>query len=363
MTTMTPEPQHAKPARWTFWQGAFVVLLSAATLGTAGPAGFSVYQTSRDFARPYLGHEAWILPVALEAVFMVLFGWGIVLAWRKAADVPVRVLGSAAIAALSFAVQVDAANGSFSGILVRVAIVASFFVAGFTMKAAFMRLRGGKVRGDRVSLGEFLASPPRAVGLWRWKNAWAEPSADAARRRYLVLLYVIALAQSDPRVGKRLFRWRRRLPVTLRYELSTGLLPAAISAGGDGWQQAAGEHVTAQLALLDAPPPAVAPDTAPAHAQSEPESTPGARPETLPEARHRASPEARAEPALKLAASKSRSMTPSELEPHVAAMLEAYGDVSQVRVKRDLHVSTDKARNALRLAKRNRTVVQIGARS
>ena len=57
-------------------------------------------------------------------------------------------------------------------------------------------------------------------------------------------------------------------------------------------------------------------------------------------------------PALKLAASKSRGMTPSELAPHVAAMLEAHGpDLSQVRIKRDLHVSTDKAREALALAK------------
>ena len=166
------------------------------------------------------------------------------------ADVPVRVIGSAAIATLSFAVQIDAGHGSFSAILVRVAIVASFFVAGFTMKAAFMRLRGGKVKGDRISLGEWLASPARATGLWRWKNAWGEPSTSAARQRYMVLLYVIALAQSDPRVGKRPLRWRRGLPVTLRYELSTGLLPEAFAAGEGEWRDAAWAHVSAQLSLL-----------------------------------------------------------------------------------------------------------------
>jgi hypothetical protein len=37
-------------------------------------------------------------------------------------------------------------------------------------------------------------------------------------------------------------------------------------------------------------------------------------------------------------------------------MLEEYGTVSQARVKRDLHVSTEKAAEALRLAKRPRPV-------
>jgi hypothetical protein len=271
MSDMGTEAQHAKPpppAHWTWPQRLYAEVLATASLGTSVPAGYEIYRTSTGLARPYIGTVAWILPVACEAAYMVLFGWGVLLAWRKAADVPARLAGTAAIAVMSFVIQVYAGHKSFADIMVRLAIVASFFVTGLTMKAAFMRLRGGKIRGDRVSLGEWLASPPRAFGLWRWKNAWAEPSAARARDRYLILLYVIALAQAAvAQAGERAghprrstFRWRRRLPVTLRYELSTGLLPADISAGGEGWQDAAERHVTRQLALMDhATPDATAP--------------------------------------------------------------------------------------------------------
>jgi hypothetical protein len=281
MPDMSPDPQHARPESkgWTFWQAAFAAVLSLATLGTAGPAGYSVYRTSYAFAYPLLGRDAWILPVACEAAFMVLFGWGVLLAWKKVADVPVRVGGELVIAAFSFAIQVWAGRSSAADVLTRLTIVASFFVAGFTMKAAFMRLRGGRVRGDRLSVGEFLASPARAAGLWRWKNAWAEPSAVAARKRYLVLLYVIALAQADPRVGSG-FRWRRNLPVTLRYELSTGLLPDGFSAGQYGWQESAAGHVREQLHLLGDAPHEVTPHGTPEVTAAAPEEAPAASPAT-----------------------------------------------------------------------------------
>ncbi len=90
--------------------------------------------------------------------------------------------------------------------------------------------------------------------------------------------------------------------------------------------------------------------------------------ETSPEASSRPilrrAREGDAEPALKLAASKSKRMTPDQLALHVAAMLAAYGDgaVSQARIKDDLHVGTDKARDALRIAKRDRIVTPIGSR-
>jgi len=119
-------------------------------------------------------------------------------------------------------------------------------------KSTVMSLRGGKVRADHIGAGEWVAHPVHSGRLWRWKQTWGEPSRDVAQARYMVLLYARAIAQSDARVGRG-FRWRHRLPVTLRYQLSTGLLPAAISAGQDGWQEAAGAHVSAQLSLL---PPA-----------------------------------------------------------------------------------------------------------
>jgi hypothetical protein len=104
---------------------------------------------------------------------------------------------------------------------------------------------------------------------------------------------------------------------------------------------------------------ATAPETLP---RTAPTGVLESEPETPSRARPAARPEARSGPALKLAASKSRNMTASELEPHVRAMLDEYGTVSQARVKRDLHVSTEKAAEALRLAKRHRTVVAFGGR-
>jgi hypothetical protein len=356
-----PEPQHGRavPApNWTWPQRIYSVILGLVSAGIVGPGFFAIYETATRLVRPWFGADAWIVPVSAEVAFAALFGWGILLSWRKAADVGVRILFMGLIIVGSVALQAYAGRSAFPDAVAHLVVAGAFFAVTITVKAAITRLRGGKVKGDRISLGEFLASPSRAAGLWRWKNAWGEPSTSAARRRYMVLLYVIALAQADPRVGKRP-AWRRNLPVTLRYELSTGLLPDAVSAGQGGWQEAAGEHVTGQLALLGQDIPST-PDVV---THAEPETRLGPEREARPERRATARPEPASGPALKLAPAKSRSMSPDDLEPHVLAMLEAYGTVSQARVKRDLHVSTNKAAEALRLAKQNRTVIPIGQRA
>jgi hypothetical protein len=160
--------------------------------------------------------------------------------------------------------------------------------------------------------------------------------------------------------------WRWGVPALLRRQILAGRLPdevreavrQKVSDGATGGWEAAVRawvfrelNISAQAARADR-------EAVASIAGSEPQSVPDASPKPRPEARA----EPRSGPALKLAASKSRNMTAGELEPHVSAMLEAYGQVSQARVKRDLHVSTEKAAEALRLARRNRTVVQIGAR-
>lgn len=149
-----------------------------------------------------------------------------------------------------------------------------------------------------------------------------------------------------------------------------GSAPDDRAAGNDRWRKwvADGLAVSAKAA---AQAQAVREDitrrASEARSGAMPETVPGDTPEARPAGRPGARPEARPEhapgPALRLAASKARSMSPDELEPHVAAMLEAYGTVSQARVKRDLHVSTEKAAEALRLAKRNRTLVPLGQRA
>jgi hypothetical protein len=305
---------------------------------------------------------AWIVPVCGEIVFAFLFLQGILLAMRRAPGPAIRVALMGLLMTGSLILNVWYFRDSLPAAVGHAVVVTGFYGVLLAGKSTITSLYGGKVRPDRIAFGEWLAHPLRSFSLWRWMTSWGEPSRAKALERYMTLLLAITLAQADERVGRRPFAWRRKLPPPLRYQLATGTFPpnveAAAEAAEGGWQEAIAGHIAGQLALLDK----VAP--------GKPEASPGTSPQSEPEAGREARPEPRSGvrpapasgPALKLAASKSRSMTPGELEPHVAAMLEAYGDVSQVQVKRDLHVSTDKARDALRLAKRNRTVVQIGVR-
>lgn len=345
-----------KAADWTRPQVVLANVLAVLTICITIPAFASLYHTTTALLGPTMHDWARIVPVCGEIAFTYLFLNGVLLALRRA---PAGVLRSAFMAALmagAVALQALASRGSVPALIGHEVVVTAFFGVLLSAKATILTLLGGKVKPDRITLAEWAARPVQSARLWRWRATWGQMKVAEARERYMRLLYVTAITQADPRVGSAA-GWEAALPVTLRYGLSTGQLPAAITAGEGDWQQAAQEHVRSQLSLLSGPRPGVAPGTLAALAPGEPESTPEASPRARPEAR----PEARSGPALKLAASKSRGMSASELEPHVAAMLEAYGDVSQVQVKRDLHVSTDKAREALRMAKRNRTVVQIGA--
>jgi hypothetical protein len=80
-------------------------------------------------------------------------------------------------------------------------------------------------------------------------KAWGETSRLRAHTRYQRLLFALAVAQSDERVGRTPWLWRRRLPLTLRFQFSEGILPAPVTAAED-WQQAISAHVTGQLELL-----------------------------------------------------------------------------------------------------------------
>jgi len=389
--TTTPKP-------WTVPQGLYAGLLGLISVGIAGPAFYAIFNTAVKLVRPYMHGQSWIVPACGEIAFAVLFGWGILLAWRKVPDVPIRVAGMALIVVLSVAIQVYAGRGSFPDAAAHLVIVGSFFLVTLTVKAAITSLRGGKIRSDRITLGEWIAQPRQSVALWRWMKIWGEPSRSAARNRYMVLLYARAITRAvlrDQEAGHSL-AWRRTLPPTLRYQLATGLLPPEVA--GKDWQATVAEHVRKQICLLDeahpevrreyashdapvsSPPvpealpqarPAARPEVTREHASQDapvssppvPEVVPEVVPEALPQARPAARPEAPAVPALKLPASRSRSMTPADLEPHVAAMLQAYGNVPVPRIKADLHVGTEKASEALRLARRNRRVVAIGVRS
>ncbi len=94
--------------------------------------------------------------------------------------------------------------------------------------------------------------------------------------------------------------------------------------------------------------PAAAPGHDPEHAPEQPAGHAAAVNGTPTRAARRAS----SGPALRLPASRSRTMTPADLVPHVRAMADRHGTaaVTVVRVKKDLSVGTDKARQAIALA-------------
>jgi len=170
-------------------------------------------------------------------------------------------------------------------------------------KGAVMSLRGGKVRADRISGGEWAAHPLRSLSLWRWMTTWGEPSREKALTGYMVLLFAVAIAQADDKVGRTPFVWRRRLPVTLRYQLDTGTFPASVAvaiAAGD-WQQAVEDWVTAALTGRDKvrqARAAIGRDTAPpdatpgAAASAAPGATPGEDPGDVPQRQRRDKPPA-----------------------------------------------------------------------
>lgn len=347
-----------KASDWTRGQRLLACALTALGTGITIPAFTEIYLTVTHLVHPAFGAWSWTVPVSGEIAFTYLFLNGVLLAMRRAPAGALRSVLIAAIIAGSVVLNIWAYLGSVPAVVGHLIIVAAFFGVLLAGKETVMTLRGGKVRADRITAGEWIAQPARSAALWRWMKTWGEPSRDAALERYMHLLYARAVAQADPRIGRRPFTWRRNLPLPLRYQLATGLLPLVTADGAD-WQEATEVHVRKQLALLPEPvsgePEPVVPD--------EPETLPEDEPEVHPRPRPKPRPELPSGPALKLSASKSRNMTPGELEPHVAAMLEKYGDVSQARVKRDLSVGTEKATEALRMAKKNRTVVPISQRA
>jgi len=190
-------------------------------------------------------------------------------------------------------------------------------------------------RRDGIPLARWLLAPCQTFPLWRRMVLWQVTSYRAALDREQVRRAAIARLRSVH--GSR---WKSRADSAVVWQLVHGIDV---------------ERASEAVSALAPGPPA-----------GEPAARPGGRPEASvqarPGARPQASPEHGPEFALRLTAARSRSMSPAGLAPHVSAMLETYGPVSQARIKRDLHVSTEKAAEALRIARRERTVVPMGTR-
>jgi phosphohistidine phosphatase SixA len=237
------KPRPADHQQWTGGQVALAVLLVLLGLGITFPAFIQLYRTAVGLLIPFMGWWAWTVPVCGEIAFAFLFLNGVLLQLRRAPGGGVRALFMALLVVGSVVLQVYAAHGVLPSIVGHVVVVVAFFGVMLSGKATIMSLRGGKIRSDSITLGEWVAHPVHSFRLWRWMKYWGEPSRDAAQDRYMRLLLAIAIAQEDPHVGRG-WGWRRKLPVTLRYELATGKLP---EAAGDGWAEAIASHVQRQL--------------------------------------------------------------------------------------------------------------------
>jgi hypothetical protein len=330
---------------------ALIMLLGAA----AAPLFFTVmFLTVNDMLGPYFDGWAWTVPVATEITFVLLFLLAVLFEWIGR---PRRALWLAPypFAVISAFLQVSAAHGSIPAMAGHLAVTMAFFVPVTFAKTA--------VRTLLVS--------------------------DAERTRALALADAKAHARDILRSALGVL-WRWRTPVLLRRQLRSGRLPAKVLeavdngarfGGASVWEPVVEAWIAAAVALPEraaealraaraeparSMPDGHVPDTAAGVREARQETPLEPAPEHasgMPETALQARPARASKPALKLTAARSRSMSPDKLAEHVAAMLDEYGDVSLNRIKTDLSVGTEKAKEALEIARSNRArVIPIGER-
>ena len=321
---------------WTFGSGALAFLLTILGIGITVPAFLQLYRTITGLLDPYMAN-AWIVPVCGEIAFAFLFLNGVLLQLRKAPGGGVRTPLMFLLVGSSVLLQVYASGGHRASVVGHLVVVVAFFGVMSVGKATIMSLRGGKIRADAITLGEWVAHPVHSFRLWRWMKAWGEPSRDRAQDRYMRLLLAISVAQEDPYIGSG-WGWRRKLPVTLRYELATGHLPAQ---SGDDWPEAIASHVRKQLpsvralvsATVPAPVPAAVESPAPA-AVATPAETPS-KPVSQRKPRRPSANEIRA------------MRNGADLVPYIEAHLGLDPIPPQGKIEDYFHVGRQKAREAV----------------
>jgi hypothetical protein len=352
-----PDPKHAQlPAapekcrRWwhrrrTAGTISLPLLLVLLGLGIAAAAFFMLFITVYALLYPVMGWYAAIVPVAGEIAFAYLFLTGVYLAIRKLPSGILRPVMMGALMAGSVVLQVWAARHSVPDATGHLVVVAGFFGIMLVGKSTILSVLGGKVKADRIGLGQWLAHPVHSARLWRWQQTWGEPSRKAADARYRVLLYAITVAQADKRIG-RAPGWRRELPPTLRYELSMGALDCAIDTAQPGWQETVRGHVTAHLALLEhATPDTAADDSTPRQEHASPDASAHDTPDASQDAS--STPASKTEPRQ-----RTRQPTATERARQTATvkrLLERHPDwtLAEVAVKAEVSERTvSRIRNA-----------------
>ena len=235
-------------------------------------------------------------------------------------------------------------------------------------------------RADMIPLGRWVAAPLQTPALWQRMHRDDVRSYPLALELEQARLHARDLVRAAPPEHRPAFS------SLLRKRVRSGRLPEAVRKAvkgslaneyAPGWEDDVTAWVTTALALpahlaanLENTRAAIAaasagdtPEAVPELASSAAPSESPALPETAPGANLKPGPKQTPKPTLKLAPGRGRSMAPEQVADHVEAMLEEYGDVSVNRIKKDLHVSTEKAQQALDIARRRRlSVVPTGER-
>ena len=205
---LSPPSLAETPRAWTKPQKLLASFIVALGLFLAGTTFVMIYFTVTHLLHPYMGQWAWTVVAAGEAAFTFLFATGVLLALRKAPAGALRGILMLALFAGSVLLNVYASRRSIPNAAGHVLIVVTFFGCLLTGKSTLLCLLGGKVRADRITFGEWVAHPLHSLRLTRWMVTWAEPSRKKAHLRYMALLYAVAIAQADPRIGRTPFIWR-----------------------------------------------------------------------------------------------------------------------------------------------------------
>lgn len=347
MTGMTAS-RHARQ-QWTGWQITVALIAGAVAVGVSPLFFASLFMTVRDLLAPSFGPWPWIVPIATEGSFVVLYLLDILLTlrskpmgWLRWAPYP--------FAAGSLTLNVYAGHGHPADAIGHAMVTVAFFLPVLAMEAAVRMLsvsdeevRLARAMGDARQYAIDLCRSLRGP-LWRWR-------VPALLRRQITGSRfpdeVREMVETCVRVGKS-SGWQAAIR-----EWVTG--PDALNLAAQA--QASSERAVSDIARDVAQPPAETPAETPSQTVSEPvpgtpsqtvaQPVPGARAQTPRRQPSRTG-------ARKPSKAAARRMSATELAPFVRPLLDEDPDLTKTAVMDALHVGRDKAEETLRLAQEGR---------
>jgi hypothetical protein len=199
--------------------------------------------------------------------------------------------------------------------------------------------------------------------------------ADAWNRRSRIGAWLVTLAGLAVSVAGNVGHVGGNLASHVTAAVPPLAAAAALAVGLGVLKRVVEAHSQAHPETVSGAVPESSEDAAPGDPQAVPQDDPGPLPEAIPDRAPVAAPSVpetalqdipRTLPApspsavRKPSPSAVKRMTPGDLAPYVQAVLEDAPETIPADLMKSLHIGREKAREALRLARRERTVVQIG---